>query len=220
VFKVICKAFERSKRIVSLKQKLSTGNLMSLSNLNLFKSAILCGSLFSLSISSVANAVPMVNPCPRIYYEEPHNTTRIVPLGCPANEATKAQSDRMILPTIKSTSPMSTSILKEQRAIATVIPQSGQITMRLKNTMQTMVNYQALGETGMRSLQSGEEILMQNLPLPITLTLNRADGGLVKVVPMSNEREGILGIAITEANGLSDSQLNILVQSEGQVYAY
>jgi hypothetical protein len=194
--------------------------MMSLSNLNLFKSAILCGSLFGLSVSLAANAVPKVNPCPQIYYEEPHNTTRIVPLGCPANEATKAQLDRTILPAITLTSPMPTSVLREQMAIATVTPQSGQISMRLKNTMQTMVNYQALGETSMRSLQSGEETLLQNLPLPVTLTLNRADGGLVKVVPMSNEKEGVLGISITEANGLSDSQLNLLVQSEGQVYAY
>jgi hypothetical protein len=193
---------------------------MSSSNLNLFKSAILCGSLISLSVSLAANAVPQVNPCPKIYYEEPHNTTRIVPLGCPANEATKAQLDRTTLPTITVTPLMPTSVLKEQMAIARVTPQFGQISMRLKNTMQTMVNYQALGETSLRSLQSGEEILLQNLPLPVTLTLNRADGGLVKVVPMSNEKEGVLGVSITEANGLSDSQLNLLVQSEGQVYAY
>jgi len=193
---------------------------MSLSK-NLFKSAILCGSLVSsLSVSLAANAVPKVNPCPRIYYEEPHNSTRTVPVGCPANEATKAQLNRTILPTITLTSPMPTSVLKEQMAIARVTPQSGQISMRLKNTMQTMVNYQALGETSTRSLQSGEETLLQNLPLPVTLTLNRADGGLVKVIPMSNEKEGVLGISITEANGLSDSQLNLLVQSEGQVYAY
>lgn len=195
---------------------------MSLSNLNIFKSAILFGSLVSsLSVSLAANAVPQVNPCPKIYYEEPYNTRLNVPLGCPANEATKAQQlDRAILPAIKVTPLMPTSVLTEQRAIARVTPQSGQISMRLKNTMQTMVNFQALGETSMRSLQSGEETLLQNLPLPVTLTLNRADGGLVKVVPMSNEKEGVLGISITEANGLSDSQLNLLVQSEGQVYAY
>jgi hypothetical protein len=181
--------------------------MMSLSNLNLSKSAtILCGSLIGLSITSrAANAVPQVNPCPRIYYEEPHNSSRIVPLGCPPNEATKTQLDRPILPAVTLTpQPV----------------QSGQINMRLKNTMQTMLTYQALGETSPRSLQGGEEILLQNLPLPMTLTLNRTDGGLVKVVPMSNEKEGVLGISITEANGLSDSQLNLLVQTEGQVYAY
>jgi hypothetical protein len=197
--------------------------MMSLSNLNLSKSAtILCGSLIGLSITSrAANAVPQVNPCPRIYYEEPHNSSRIVPLGCPPNEATKTQLDRPILPAVTLTpQPVQSSILREQKAIATVTPQSGQINMRLKNTMQTMLTYQALGETSPRSLQGGEEILLQNLPLPMTLTLNRTDGGLVKVVPMSNEKEGVLGISITEANGLSDSQLNLLVQTEGQVYAY
>jgi hypothetical protein len=196
---------------------------MSLSNLNLSKSAaILCGSLIGLSITSLAaNAVPKVNPCPKIYYEEPHNSTRISPVGCPPNEATKAQLDRPTLPLVTLTpKPVQSSIIREQIAIATVTPQSGQINMRLRNTMQTMLTYQALGETSPRSLGGGEEILLQNLPLPMTLTLNRTDGGLVKVVPMSNQKEGVLGISITEASGLSDSQLNLLVQSEGQVYVY
>jgi hypothetical protein len=33
-----------------------------------------------------------INPCPAIYYEEPFNSTRIPPQGCPANAATSGQT--------------------------------------------------------------------------------------------------------------------------------
>lgn len=33
-------------------------------------------------------ATPGLNPCPNVYYEEPFNSTRVVPQGCPANDAT------------------------------------------------------------------------------------------------------------------------------------
>lgn len=43
------------------------------------------------SQTSPTEAFPSLNPCPSIYYEEPFNSTRIVPTGCPANAATLDQ---------------------------------------------------------------------------------------------------------------------------------
>lgn len=52
----------------------------------------ICGSLLmGLVVPLAASAVPAskVNPCPGIYYEEPYNSTRLVPQGCRPNTATQ-----------------------------------------------------------------------------------------------------------------------------------
>lgn len=53
------------------------------------------GVLIVPSTSFVASAQTQVlNPCPRIYYEEPFNSTRVAPQGCPPNAATRLLGDR------------------------------------------------------------------------------------------------------------------------------
>jgi hypothetical protein len=55
--------------------------------------------LFSAGISAAqqpnaspsTQTSPSLNPCPSIYYQEPFNSTRVVPQGCPANAATLNQ---------------------------------------------------------------------------------------------------------------------------------
>jgi len=189
--------------------------------LNNLKLALLCGSILSLSIPSLAvEAVPKVNPCPRIYYEEPYNSNVIVPNGCPSNAATKTERVQSVI--LPSNSPQTIQSIpdNQQRVIARVTPLLGQVSMKLKNDMQTEVIYQAIGETSQRSLKAGQEVMLKNLPLPMTLTLNRTDGGLVRLVPMPMNTEGMLDISIKEANGLNDSHLNLNIQTEGQVSAY
>jgi hypothetical protein len=68
--------------------------------LKLHKSAELfgtiCGGLL-ISLSAIPQAAlaqpqqstPKVNPCPRIFYEEPHNSRILVPQGCPPNAFTQ-----------------------------------------------------------------------------------------------------------------------------------
>ncbi|MBW4645055.1 MAG: hypothetical protein KME23_19050 [Goleter apudmare HA4340-LM2] len=56
-------------------------------------SAICGGLLMSLPLfTQVVKAqqlTPQVNPCPRIFYEEPHNNRVLVPQGCPPNAFTQ-----------------------------------------------------------------------------------------------------------------------------------
>ena len=42
---------------------------------------------------------PKVNPCPRIFYEEPHNSQVVVPQGCPPNALTQRLAAQGLLPT-------------------------------------------------------------------------------------------------------------------------
>ncbi|MBD6617593.1 hypothetical protein FNW02_17600 [Komarekiella sp. 'clone 1'] len=54
----------------------------------------ICGGLL-ISLPAIPQAAiaqqstPKVNPCPRIFYEEPHNSRVIVPQGCPPNAFTQ-----------------------------------------------------------------------------------------------------------------------------------
>lgn len=70
---------------------------------------IICGGLImSLpAISQVAMAqkivqplTPKVNPCPGIFYEEPHNYRVLVPVGCPPNAFTLRLMELGIIPFI------------------------------------------------------------------------------------------------------------------------
>jgi hypothetical protein len=171
--------------------------------------------LFGLAIAPLAADVPAINPCPGIYYEEPHNTTRIVPMGCLPNAATRMLREEQSAPL-----DTPTTFENQQTSITRVTPSQGLISIRLRNNMQTMVTYQAIGETSPRSLEGGQEILLRNLPVPITMTVQRSDGGLVRIMPMVSDQEGVLGISINAASGLSDSQLTLGIQSQGEVYVY
>ncbi len=65
---------------------------------NFRKSAKLLGTIFGgllISLPAIPYAAiaqqstPKVNPCPRIFYEEPHNNRVMVPQGCPPNAFTQ-----------------------------------------------------------------------------------------------------------------------------------
>lgn len=43
-------------------------------------------------------STPKINPCPRIFYEEPHNSRVVVPQGCPANALTQRLAAQGLLP--------------------------------------------------------------------------------------------------------------------------
>ncbi|WP_138499426.1 hypothetical protein [Nostoc sp. PA-18-2419] len=46
-----------------------------------------------------------VNPCPRIFYEEPHNSRVVVPQGCPPNALTQRLAAQGLLPVPATPSP-------------------------------------------------------------------------------------------------------------------
>ncbi|WP_100898583.1 hypothetical protein [Nostoc flagelliforme] len=67
----------------------------------------ICGGLLitlpaipqALAQQSVAQeSIPKINPCPRIFYEEPHNTRVVVPQGCPPNALTQRLAAQGLLP--------------------------------------------------------------------------------------------------------------------------
>ncbi|MFN6470587.1 MAG: hypothetical protein RMY36_013060 [Nostoc sp. SerVER01] len=69
----------------------------------------ICGGLL-ITLPAVPQAVaqqstPRVNPCPSIFYEEPHNSRVVVPQGCPPNALTQRLAAQGLLPVPATPSP-------------------------------------------------------------------------------------------------------------------
>jgi hypothetical protein len=195
-------------------------------NLNLhsfFALNTVLGSLIGLTtLAATATAAPSpaLNPCPGIYYEEPHNTLRIVPSGCPPNAATRSLGQPSQNTQTQASPTPSPLPEVSQRVIATVTPQAGQVNVRLRNATNTQITYQAIGHTEQRTLAIGEEIMLRNIPAPATLTFLRPDGGLISVTPTASPESSSLALMLNEAIGLDNSQNTVRIQTSGQVFAY
>jgi hypothetical protein len=198
---------------------------------------MLCGGL-ALGVpielfASSASASPL-NPCPAIYYEEPFNTMYAVPQGCPPNAATQRLLQQQGVPpaaptpgtTLPGTSFPGTSDVTPplpeavRPAITSITPTAGRVSLQLVNETGTIVTYQAIGFTEQRILRAGESITLRDLPVPLTLTMVRNDGGFIEVMPISSSEAGMLSVALNRAADLGENQRTLNVQANGQVFAY
>jgi hypothetical protein len=187
--------------------------------------------LFGLAIAPVASAqtYPTLNPCPGIYYEEPFNRTHAVPSGCPPNAATQRlietgeQQDRA-LPSPTGPSEGSTPLqppLPENRAnaAATIALVNNSFDVQLSNNTNALVSYEVIGQTQRRYLQAGEEVLLQGIPAPATITFVRQDNGFVEAMPLSSAQPGLLTVSLDEdASPLDQTQGVLRIQDDGQVF--
>ncbi len=185
----------------------------------------------AISQSAVAQPrISQINPCPSIFYEEPHRNRVMVPAGCPPNAATlrfggqqqTTGSQNIMVPAY----PMNrrrTNVIQppapesRQSAIATITPTAGTVDVKLKNNTNVGISYQAIGHTEPRYLAGGQEFVLQNLPTPITVTLVRLDEGLLKVIPMSTS-EGMLSVSLDETTNFDSNQGVLRIQKDGQVF--
>ncbi|OYD91541.1 hypothetical protein CDG76_27005 [Nostoc sp. 'Peltigera membranacea cyanobiont' 210A] len=190
-------------------------------------------ALSAMSQSAVAQPrISQINPCPRIFYEEPHRNRVMVPAGCPPNAATlrferqqrTTGSQSIMVPAypmngrrtnvnvIQPPAPES-----RQSAIATITPTAGTVDVKLKNNTNAGISYQAIGQTQPRYLAGGQEFVLRGLPTPISITLVRQDGGLLKVMPTSTS-EGTLAVSLDETTNFDDNQGVLRIQRDGQVF--
>lgn len=93
----------------------------------------------------------------------------------------------------------------------------GTVNVRLKNNTNALVTYEAIGQTGRPTLPGREEVVLRNLPVPVTITTVRQDNGLVDVIPVSSE-EGLLEVSLNESKDLDDNAGAIRIQKDGQVF--
>ncbi|MBD0264838.1 MAG: hypothetical protein ICV78_19575 [Tolypothrix sp. Co-bin9] len=170
-----------------------------------------------------------LNPCPSIFYEEPHRNRVLVPQGCPPNALTRQRGQGQI--SVEQNSVVvpvypynqRTRVIQppfpesRQSAIATVTPTAGTVDVKLKNDTNAGISYQAIGYTQPRFLAGGQEFVLRGLPTPVTITLVRQDGGLVKVMPMSTS-EGMLSVSLDETTNFDNNQGVLRIQRDGQVF--
>ena len=193
-----------------------------------FKIAL--GSILGLAtfsyVASAAN-ISALNPCPSIYYEEPHNHTRLSPQGCPPNAAATLRAEQGAVP-ISPTGRFVNQVLpdqmlgqeRQQPTMRTIVLRAGQVNIKMRNMTSTPITYQAIGHTEQRSLMAGEEVMLQNLPAPVSITFLRPDSGLIKVMSVETFEPGSLELMFNEGMNLSDSQNTVRVQMDGKVVAF
>lgn len=266
-----------------------------------FLAAIGGGLLMSLSVipqEAVAQRLQQpqptpnskVNPCPGIFYEEPHNNRVLVPQSCPPNALTRRLAEQRGLPVgnnptseqirmgvggdlpenrsenvesynysrqrqstmTQSGQNMNNSSLnsqgyringtaggytqrrlsqqnqnnnirtipapeQRQSPIAYVSPANGLVSVKLRNDTQAPITYEAIGYTGQRVLQGGQEVVLQNLSVPVTITTIRQDNGFLKVMPMSTQ-SGMIEFSLDEQQNVDNNQGAIRIQQDGQVF--
>jgi uncharacterized protein YsxB (DUF464 family) len=199
----------------------------------------ICGSLLiglpAIPLAAFAVPASKVNPCPRIYYEEPFNSTRLVPLGCPSNDArpviqrsrvsdSPVTTDQEVFTEPLTPAPPPVGVIQpplpETRsdAIANVMPMDGMVDVKLKNNTNAFISYEAVGHTQRRFLVAGEEIVLQDVPTPVTITTVRQDGGLLDVSPVSTSEAGMLEVSLDESTNLDDNLGALRIQKDGQVF--
>ncbi len=193
----------------------------------------ICGSLITgvaaIPLAAVAQQpTSKVNPCPSIFYEEPHNHQVLVPQGCPPNAATQRlirqerfprQSFNLVVPPVRRSDVLQPPLpANRQNAIASVEPMSGKVNVRLKNDTNAWISYQAIGYTQPRTLLGGQEIVLKDLPTPVTITMVRQDGGLLKVRPLSSHKLGTLAVSLDEKTTPDNNQGVLRIQRNGKVY--
>ncbi len=170
---------------------------------------------------------PKRNPCPKIYYEEPYNNKILVPAGCTPNAATTRwkktgqavdQSINVVNPDT-SVKPIQPPIPENRaNAIATIKPMMGKVSVMLKNDTNARISYQAVTHTQVRYLEGGEEVTLRDIPTPVTITMVREDKGLLRVMPMSTQEDGMLTITLDEKTKFDNNQGVLRIQEDGQVF--
>jgi hypothetical protein len=165
-----------------------------------------------------------VNPCPRIYYEEPFNSRNVVPQGCPPNALTQQLQARGINPEqmIPPRPPVSVTQpplpREQQQPSAKIALVNNQVNIRLINDTGAEVTYEVVGDTPPRSLEGKSNVMLRGLNAPVTLTLYRNDGGLIQVIPQPTSTQGMLEVRLDETTNVGQDKGTVRIQEDGTVF--
>ena len=96
---------------------------------------------------------------------------------------------------------------------------NGQFNIRLMNTTNTEVTYELVGHTNQRQLTGNTNFLLQDIAMPVTVTVLREDGGLIRVTPIP-VAPGILELKLDEALNLDQDRWAVRVREGGSLLIY
>ncbi|MGB3534083.1 MAG: hypothetical protein WBA13_11260 [Microcoleaceae cyanobacterium] len=100
---------------------------------------------------------------------------------------------------------------------ARVSPVNGQVTLRLVNASNTLINYQVVGGTRERTLGEQSQTELAAFPLPLTLTYQRQDAGLLLVFPRSIE-PGVLEVRFQATSDFDLDTKSLNIPENGSVF--
>jgi len=100
---------------------------------------------------------------------------------------------------------------------ARVTPSEGMIVIKLVNTTNAVINYQIVGVTQQRTLGEQSEIVLKTIQVPITLTYQRPDGGLLLVRPQATAMPGMLQVSFGATTDLATDTKSLEIQEDGKV---
>jgi hypothetical protein len=89
---------------------------------------------------------------------------------------------------------------------------AGEASVKLTNSTNAQISYQAIGHTESPMLAGKAEFVLPNLPRPLTVTMVREDGGLLKVKPMPSSETGMVAASRDETTNFDDNQGVLRIQ--------
>ncbi len=100
---------------------------------------------------------------------------------------------------------------------ARVSPVNGRVTLRLINPTNTLINYQVVGGTRERTLGQQSQTELVGLTLPLNLTYQRQDSGLLLVFPKSTE-PGVLEVRFQATSDFDKDTKSLNIPENGSVF--
>ncbi|GAX36133.1 hypothetical protein [Nodularia sp. NIES-3585] len=165
-----------------------------------------------------------VNPCPRIFYEEPHNNQVLVPEGCPPNALTQqllaqGMTPGQAVPARPPVTAIQPPLPAEQQPPSTKIAlANGRVNIRLVNDTGAEVTYEVIGDTPARSLAGKSDTMLRDLTTPVTLTFFREDGGLLQVNLQPSEETQMMEVRLNATTDVMEDKNTVRIQEDGTVF--
>jgi hypothetical protein len=122
---------------------------------------------------------------------------------------------------INPATPTSNAPRPEERQLpdARVAPSNqGLITITLINRINSGITFEVIDDTNQRRLAGDRVTQLSNLPLPITLTLHREDGGLLRILPRQQGPAHSLEVYLDAEIDLGQDRSTITIERDGAVF--
>lgn len=174
------------------------------------------------------NSVEEVQPVPpNVTNDQPNSIEELTPDGDSMSKLRALQEGVLVrldgtqnvitestaTPGLSSTSPAR----EPGEAIAVVTPMNNELSLSLMNDTGATVTYEVVGDTARRMLMAGESAMLQDIPLPATITVVRQDEGLLDISAVDTD-DGMLQLSLMPEPDLDSTQGVIRIQEDGQVF--
>ena len=95
------------------------------------------------------------------------------------------------------------------------------VTVKLINTTNAPISYQAIGDTNVRTLPGRGTVTLQGLRVPSTLTFHRQDAGLLNITPkQSTQSANTIDVTLDATTNLGIDSPTMRIESNGSVFLY